>query len=134
MYMDSGLGLRQDLGAWQGCSQHDPRFFLRREKHPPYVLSDVLLGNAQDELAVALIAEFLFATGGLDKGADLHLKAIGSIKDPHEEIVERFDRLVRVVSSALSQLGFQKTNAMLTLNFESWDVTIQMSDDLGLPE
>lgn len=126
-FLPSGLALREDSYSWQGSTQQDNHFFLRRSKDEPNVISDLLVGNMDDETVAAFFSEFLTKTGGLVIERAVIIDAIASRDDPKSDVVAGFDRLVRIARLSFGNLHLNVADAMLEEYRGKWRALIKLS-------
>ncbi|MBL3706137.1 hypothetical protein GI582_26050 [Sulfitobacter sp. BDSS02] len=123
--LPGSLRFREDTYSWQGASETDARFFLRRDKQNPEVVTDFFFGNLSDEKIIPLLVAFLEATGGLS-GPKLMFTAISSESDQRDKTVAVFDRLKGVVFAALKRMEAAPNNAFLDPNRGKWNAVFEL--------
>lgn len=124
-YKASGLGLREDDFSWQACYRFDPKFFLRRDKMKPSIITDALFGQVKDETASKLLAEFLILTGHVTQ-TRLRFTNITSADLSFMRAALTFDKLITIGKMSMSELGKECTNSFLDVEGHYFDAIIEI--------
>ncbi len=128
-YEDSGLGLRNDEWSWQGSYRGHPSFLIRRSKYDPSVIEDLLPGDLEGAACSILFAQFLECSGGLPIRR-MRIASIDRRSAPHDEVVKKYDFVIKVSKAAIQLGGGQVTNSYLDQNRDRWDAVMELTRTL----
>lgn len=119
----SGFAFREDQFSWQGSYENDRRFFLRRDKYQPDMITDLILGDVNDETAIALIEEFFALSSGINVRSLLFTNIL-DVRYGKEALVACHDRIVTIIKSVAPKMGVVVTNSFLEQDGSRWNTRI----------
>ena len=121
-----GLMFREDEFSWQGSVSTDGRFFLRRDKRDPSVVTDLLFGNLEDHQISPLFAEFIKQSGGL-LTERMTFTAIATPDASRDEVTRRYDRIREIAAQSADALDLTITNAFLDTSGRDYTAVVVFS-------